>query len=94
MSGVLTGERGEFDCPISIQLYGTNQAAERTNLKSRMQSSRLPVDALDKREKEAEKRRVAELKKVAKKGCSSAAGSNQQWEHGNKQPEYAGSKSS
>ena len=92
MSGILAGERGEFDCPVSIQLFGTSQAAEQADLRARMKSDRLPTDAIDKREKEAKKKRAADLKKVVKgkKGSGSTAKSNQQWEHGSSQPGFAG----
>ena len=68
VSGVLSGQRGEYDCPIKISLYGTNEPVAQANLKSRMQADRLPVEALIRRETEARKRKTAELKKVTKKG--------------------------
>ena len=87
VSGVLSGQRGEYDCPIKISLYGTNEPVAQANLKSRMQADRLPVDALIKREKEAKKRQTAELKKVAKKGGSQGS------QFGSGQGDYAGGSS-
>lgn len=61
---------------------------QQANLKARMQSDRLPIDALTQKEKEEKKQMAKELKKVARKGSSLKNGANQQWEHGSSQPEY------
>lgn len=82
VSGVLSGRRGEYDCPIRISLYGTNEPVAQANLKSRMQADGLPLEALTKRENEARKRKTAELKKVTKKG------SNQGSKFGSSQGNY------
>ena len=68
VSGVLIGERGTYNCPIAVHLYGTSEAVAQVELKNRMQSDRLPVDALTKEEKEAKKRNTEAMKQAAKKG--------------------------
>ena len=65
---VLAGRRGEYDCPVTVALYGTSDPAGRETLKERMAGDRLPLDSLKRREREEKKRRAEELKKVAKKG--------------------------
>lgn len=80
VEGSLAGRKGTYDCPIALRLYGTREPIERASLKSRMQGDRLPVDALNQREKEEKKRRMEELKKfqAAKKAMSSKSGSGRQ----------------
>ena len=87
VSGILSGQRGEYDCPIRISLYGTNEPTAQANLKSRMQADKLPLEALNKREKEAKKRKTAEPKKVGKKGA------NQGPQFPSSQGDYAGGSS-
>lgn len=43
VEGVLTGEKGSFDMPILLKLYGTAKEPAATNLKKAMQDARLPV---------------------------------------------------
>lgn len=88
VEGVLTGPKADFDCPVALKLFGTSGRVEQANLKARMQSDRLPVDALIQKEKEEKKQRANELKKVAKKGSGLKNGANQQWDHGSSQPEF------
>ena len=59
---------------------------EQGNLKNRMKSDRLPIDTLVQKEKEEQRQRASELKKVAKKGSGLKSGGDQQWEHGSRQP--------
>ncbi|KAG8626205.1 hypothetical protein KVT40_006606 [Elsinoe batatas] len=55
-----------FDIPLNIALFGSNDPQIRAELRERMQKDRLNLDAFRKREKEEKARRAAELKKVAK----------------------------
>ncbi|KAA6413716.1 MAG: snf2 family helicase [Lasallia pustulata] len=82
VEGVLTGPKQEYDCPVALKLFGTSQRVEQVYLKARMQSDRLPLDALDQKEKEENMQRVNELKKAAKNGA------NQQCERGSSQTEF------
>ena len=66
MDAVLAGQRGDFDCPLTVGLFGTSDAEARAALQARLARDKLPVDALKKKEKEEKQKRAAELKKVAK----------------------------
>lgn len=82
MEGCLTGNVGQFDCPISLKLFGTSDPVERANLRNQMKADRLPSQAIDQKEKEAKKRKAEELKQIAaakkanggKKGAGQKAG--------------------
>ena len=82
LDAVLAGRRTEFDCPLTVGLYGTGDPAGREALKQRMMNDKLPLETLKQREREEKKRRAEQLKKVAKNGASVRGASNQQWEHG------------
>ena len=97
----ITGRKGEFDCPIEIRLYGTNEPVERENLLAQMRADKLPVGhAADRKRKEAaaqkERQRLAkEAAKRAKKNGGVVVGvsGDQNWE--NSMSEYmAGSSQS
>jgi SWI/SNF-related matrix-associated actin-dependent regulator of chromatin subfamily A3 len=66
VSGRLDGQRGEYDVPIILALYGSNDPVVREDLKNRMARDRLPLDAINSRDKEAKKKRAAELKMASK----------------------------
>ena len=104
LSGRIAGQKGEYDCPVEVELYGPSDPAAKARLVREMSSDRLPVDeimrqqAAEKVRAAAEKqRKAAELRKVAKKGAGIIArptgGSSQQWEHGSSQSEFVGSSS-
>ena len=86
----ITGAKGQFDCPIEIRLYGTNEPVERENLLAQMREDKLPVGhAADRKRKEAaaqkERQRLAkEAAKRAKKngGAVVGVGDGQNWENG------------
>ncbi|MCJ1394092.1 hypothetical protein MMC18_006970 [Xylographa bjoerkii] len=94
VDGTLIGRVGDYDCPVSICLFGTSDRAGQEELVNRMKADKLPLDAIKEKEKEAKKRRAVELKKVVKKGAGSTKGSSsQQWNYGSSQGQYAGSSS-
>lgn len=66
VEGMLSGNKGTYDCPLAVSLYGTSNPADMEALKNRMKASGLPIDVLLRKERDAQKRRAAELKKVAK----------------------------
>ena len=72
VEGSLAGEKGTYDCPIALRLFGTSDPIERADLRRRMKSDRLPVEVLDQREEEAKRRRADELKRMqaAKKAAA------------------------
>ena len=94
VDGTLVGQVGDYDCPVSICLFGTSDPAAQEELVNRMKADKLPLDAIKEKEKEAKKRRAAELKKVARKGAGSTKGSSsQQWDYGSSQGQYSGNSS-
>lgn len=95
VEGSLAGEKCFYDCPISLRLFGTSDPIERANLKARMKADRLPVEALDQREKEAKRKKVEDLKKFQdeKRAMAARARSRQQHSVGSSQFEYSGSSS-
>jgi len=66
VEGVLSGSKGQFDCPLAVSLYGTSAPADREALKNRMKASGLPIDVLHKKQMAAQKQRAEELKQAAK----------------------------
>lgn len=96
VEGMLSGNKGDFDCPIALRLYGTSDENKKSDLVDRMRVDRLPLDGLVQRAKEQKRRMVEELKRLkqAKKGGVLNTGSGQQWDLGSSQTEFAGSQTS
>lgn len=101
VEGSLAGQKGTYDCPISLRLFGTSDPIERADLRRRMKSDHLPVEVLDQRENEAKRRKVEELKRMqaakkamALKALASQAGrKGQASQPGSSQVQFAGSSS-
>lgn len=85
IEGILAGEKGAFDCPITLNLFGPNpESDEGRQLKERMRGDKLPTTALTAAEREAKKRekarqdaakkRAAEEKKRLAEARRAAAG--------------------
>lgn len=85
VEGQLAGEKGTFDCPLTLHMYGPNPATnEGKQLRDRMKDDKLPTTALSAAEKEekkrekarqdAEKKRAAEEKKRLAEARRAAAG--------------------
>lgn len=68
LGGVLVGNKGAYDCPVAIRLYGTSDPVAREELKRRLAADKLPLDALKQREREEAQRKKEELKKLTKSG--------------------------
>ena len=73
----LTGEKGFYDCPVELKLYGTNDPDVQQTLMARMRSDKLPIGhASDRKRKEAaaakERERIAKqaAKQAKKKGAT------------------------
>jgi SWI/SNF-related matrix-associated actin-dependent regulator of chromatin subfamily A3 len=90
VEATITGPKGEFDCPLELKFYGTNEPEEREKLLSKMRADKLPVGpAADRKRKEAaaqkERQRLAkEAAKQAKKNGGTVVGvdDGQTWENG------------
>lgn len=97
VEGSLEGNKGSFDCPIALRLFGTSDPDRRIELVDQMRVDRLPLDGIIQRAREEKKRKADELKKLksAKKGgVLTAASSSQEWSLGSSQAEFAGIPSS
>ncbi|KAH6867044.1 SNF2 family N-terminal domain-containing protein [Alternaria rosae] len=67
----LTGEKGFYDCPIQLKLYGTNDPAVKQELMARMRRDALPTGhASDQQRKEAAA--VKERERIAKQAARQA----------------------
>lgn len=90
IEGIITGRKGEFDCPIELKLFGSTDPVERLNLSEQMKRDKLPLNEWRRREKmerdraKAAEKAAKEAAKQAKKngGTTGGAGTGQQWEHG------------
>jgi SWI/SNF-related matrix-associated actin-dependent regulator of chromatin subfamily A3 len=71
LEAVITGHKGAFDCPIQINLYGTNEPAERENLMIQLQRDGLPVGHIKDRQRKEERARK-EREKIAKEAAKQA----------------------
>jgi SWI/SNF-related matrix-associated actin-dependent regulator of chromatin subfamily A3 len=86
----ITGPKGQFECPLELKFYGTNEPAARENLLAQMRADKLPVGhAADRKRKEAaaQKERQRLAKEAAKKakqngGAVVGVGEGQTWESG------------
>jgi SWI/SNF-related matrix-associated actin-dependent regulator of chromatin subfamily A3 len=89
VEGQITGAKSEFDCPIELKFYGTNEPVERENLINQMRADKLPVGhATDRKRKEAaaakEREKLAkQAAKLAKKKGGAVVGiGGQSYENG------------
>ncbi|EPS34370.1 hypothetical protein PDE_09334 [Penicillium oxalicum 114-2] len=84
VEGVLTGHKGQFECPVQLRLFGTNDPARREDLKQRMQNDKLPVkefNQVQREQKEQEKQRAQKIKQSEKNARAMALGkAAQQWQ--------------
>lgn len=80
----MTGEKGFYDCPVMLRLFGTRDPTKRQALKVRMQKDRLPVRELtetERQERQQEMQRAKEQKASEKQARAMALGkAAQQWQ--------------
>jgi SWI/SNF-related matrix-associated actin-dependent regulator of chromatin subfamily A3 len=101
LEGIITGEKGFYDCPLEIKIYGTDEPVARDNLIEKLRADRLPVGhAMDRKRKEAkaEKERqklAAQAARAVKKNGGAVLGveNGMGAQFGNPLTEYAGSSS-
>ncbi|KAF2645809.1 hypothetical protein P280DRAFT_417930 [Massarina eburnea CBS 473.64] len=88
VEAIITGEKGQFDCPVSLRLYGTNEPNARTQLINRMRADKLPVTgatAVQREEQQRQKLAEQAAKRAQKKrtdGAVVGVGQGQQYENG------------
>ena len=89
VEATITGPKGEFECPLELKFYGTNEPLEREKLLSQMRADKLPVGPAAERKREEaaaqkERQRLAkEAAKQAKKNGGTVVGvEGQTWETG------------
>jgi SWI/SNF-related matrix-associated actin-dependent regulator of chromatin subfamily A3 len=77
----ITGPKGYYDCPIELQLYGTDDPVLRQDLMARMKKDRLPVGRASERQrqeaaarKDQERRAKEAAKRMKKKGAQPLEG--------------------
>ncbi|KAF1953942.1 hypothetical protein CC80DRAFT_476857 [Byssothecium circinans] len=86
VEAIISGEKGYYDCPVSLRLYGTNEPNAQAQLIDRMRADRLPVTGatLAQRQEEGrEKLAQKAARRSAKKkrnGAIAAIGQGQQYE--------------
>jgi SWI/SNF-related matrix-associated actin-dependent regulator of chromatin subfamily A3 len=85
----ITGPKGDFDCPIELKFYGTNEPVERENLVNQMRADKLPIGHVaDRKRKEAaaakEREKIAKeaAKRAKKKGGAVVGMSGETYENG------------
>ncbi|KAJ9257883.1 hypothetical protein DTO207G8_1660 [Paecilomyces variotii] len=83
IEGILSGPKGDFDCPVLLKLYGPYDPQRRAELTARMELDRLPLGQIKKREREElrlQKQREKERKEAEKRSRSLAKGKGVQWD--------------
>ena len=71
---VISGDKGYYDCPIDVKLYGTGVPAERHRLESQMLTDHLPVPRLEqeRREREARQREMERRERERQRASAKA----------------------
>ncbi|OAX84217.1 hypothetical protein ACJ72_01403 [Emergomyces africanus] len=84
IEGILSGDKGFYDCPIKLKLYGTSHPVQQVELMAKMDRDRLPIKDIKEFRRAKQKQCAAharELAKEAKKqGRPLASGNGQQWQ--------------
>lgn len=90
VEGSLTDNKGSYDCPIALKLFGTSDPIERSELVDQMRVDRLPLDGIVQRAREERKSKADELKRLknTKNGRILTASSSQEWRLGSSQTEF------
>ncbi|KAJ5191693.1 uncharacterized protein N7498_010678 [Penicillium cinerascens] len=84
VEGILTGPKGFYDCPVMLNLFGTNEPTKKIALKRNMQQDKLPVSKLVQAERDEarrQKQQEQERKQAEKRARAMALGkAAQQWQ--------------
>lgn len=71
VEGIITGEKGYYECPIELRLYGPDEPVARENLITQMRRSGLPVGNASNRQR-AEQRAERERQKASARAAKAA----------------------
>ncbi|KAI9754734.1 MAG: rRNA-binding ribosome biosynthesis protein utp25 [Chaenotheca gracillima] len=82
LEGKLAGEKGEYNCPISVSLFGPSRQEDKIRVKQRLEKDRLPLNELKKREDAARRRNEEVMKRLAAEGTARKGSSDMQWTNG------------
>ncbi|PGH01214.1 hypothetical protein AJ79_07985 [Helicocarpus griseus UAMH5409] len=87
VEGVLSGNKGVYDCPIDLKLFGASDPVKQIELMMNMERDRLPLKAIkqfrrERQRKCAEKAKEAarQAKEAAKQARALGNGKGQQWQ--------------
>ncbi|EQL33211.1 hypothetical protein BDFG_04655 [Blastomyces dermatitidis ATCC 26199] len=84
VEGILSGDKGFFDCPIELKLYGTSQPVQQVDLMRKMERDRLPLKTIKHFRRERAKQCAAYAREAAKQAGKQARplgkGKGQQWQ--------------
>ena len=72
VEGALTGQKGYYDCPCALKLFGTSDPVAGAALKQQMRALRLPITDRNKAERERQKR-AKEMEAKRKEAQKAAA---------------------
>ncbi|KAL9031140.1 MAG: hypothetical protein Q9196_000816 [Gyalolechia fulgens] len=92
VEGAIAGNKGQYDCPINLKLFGPKDREKRADLIDRMRTDKLPLDAFRQRAREEKLKQIEERKtlKAAQKSGRVATGSGKKWDINGNQLGFAG----
>ncbi|PGH23389.1 hypothetical protein AJ80_02499 [Polytolypa hystricis UAMH7299] len=70
--GMLIGNKGEFDWPIDVKLFGTSQSVAQVALMQRMEKDKLPIKTAKQALREKQRRAAQAAKEAAKEAAKNA----------------------
>ncbi|PGH08602.1 hypothetical protein GX51_01122 [Blastomyces parvus] len=84
VEGILSGDKGFYDCPIELKLYGTSHSVQQVELMAKMERDRLPLKAIKQFRREKAKQFTAYAREAAKQAGKQARplakGKGEQWQ--------------
>lgn len=66
IEGTLAGEKGAFDCPIDLKLFGTSDSQKQLQLMEKMLSDKLPIGVVKEAQRDKLRQQAKEQKEKAK----------------------------
>lgn len=65
VEGILAGNKGVYDCPITLKLYGTSDPIKQLELMDKLKKDRLPIAELIQRKSDVTRRELQEMRAAA-----------------------------